>query len=800
MKKLLYFILAAAALTACTDELIPDALIQEENLVFTARISNTQTRTNINRATGKVSWEEGDIIRINGTEYLAHPDGTDPALATFTVKDETSRGAFRDSDGKFNATYGSAGEQIYDPDGANCPMSAVSTTTELNFTNDCGVLRINVNADGVSVIRVRTDGYGIVCDPAVDISTAKDFYLAVPAGEYKNFKIRFYTSGNLTSTKTFNGTLTVVKNEIQPVTFSAPLEFVASSEQLDGIFSVSPYDKVQFSPGILQYQASTGDWRFAKDQLSFIGDNPGNSVKSGRETQSDWIDQFGWGATGFNEYGQKPYANGNNNSVYKTQASNASTEMLTIENKADWGYAYSVANGVTGWYTMSWPEWDYLLFNRPASTVNNVANARYALIIVNGTNGVLVFPDEFTWDNSTMGTPPASINSGNSSWNGTDYTLDQFEAMEAEGAVFMPATGYIRPDGYQQAGTMGSHWTSTTNGANNAVTLDFGSGTPASCNSNRYTRCTVRLVKKLPEPAEKTEPLPGVFSLSVVEKAQFAPGNLQYQASTDSWRFAKDQISYFGQCPGNSTTTGRETQRYWIDLFGWGSSGYNADGAKPYTFSTDNALYKTRSVANATEKLTLANMADWGYAYNIGHDTEGWFTMTDEQLLYLINTRAASTVNGTENARYACVIIRGIRCLALFPDQFEWDNATMGTAPATINMSESSWNTTNYTYAQYLAMEAAGMVFLPAAGYYNTSFQNINTYGAYWTRSASSATNAFSLDFNGSGPRSGHPDRYESNRRDHSAVRLVRLAVNPGGDVNAGGQLSDFPTNDLPDE
>lgn len=35
--------------------------------------------------------------------------------------------------------------------------------------------------------------------------------------------------------------------------------------------------------------------------------------------------------------------------------------------------------------------------------------------------------------------------------------------------------------------------------------------------------------------------LPGLFSISPTQQVQFSQGNLQYQASTNTWRFAENQ-------------------------------------------------------------------------------------------------------------------------------------------------------------------------------------------------------------------------------------------------------------------
>ncbi|MBR7035054.1 MAG: hypothetical protein IKI25_04755, partial [Bacteroidales bacterium] len=68
-------------------------------------------------------------------------------------------------------------------------------------------------------------------------------------------------------------------------------------------FSVSADKKVYFSQGNLQYQASTGTWRFAEHQYDIIGDGDDNANIS--STNSGWIDLFGWGTSGYN--GKNPY-------------------------------------------------------------------------------------------------------------------------------------------------------------------------------------------------------------------------------------------------------------------------------------------------------------------------------------------------------------------------------------------------------------------------------------------------------------------------------------------------------------
>ena len=82
------------------------------------------------------------------------------------------------------------------------------------------------------------------------------------------------------------------------------------------------------------------------------------------------------------------------------------------------------------------------MFNtRTASTVNGTPNARYAKAQVADIHGVILFPDNYTHPSGV--TLPSGINAtGDAGWNGNNYTADQFELMEDNGAVFLPAAGY----------------------------------------------------------------------------------------------------------------------------------------------------------------------------------------------------------------------------------------------------------------------------------------------------------------------------------------------------------------------
>ena len=89
--------------------------------------------------------------------------------------------------------------------------------------------------------------------------------------------------------------------------------------------------------------------------------------------------------------------------------------------------------------------------------------------------------------------------------------------------------------------------------------------------------------------------LPGRFTVNAEGlQVQFAQGNLQYQASSNTWRFAEHQYDIVGDATiGNVYENGVKSDNTaissdydgWIDLFGWGT------GINPTLATTENGDY-----------------------------------------------------------------------------------------------------------------------------------------------------------------------------------------------------------------
>ena len=108
---------------------------------------------------------------------------------------------------------------------------------------------------------------------------------------------------------------------------------------------------------------------------------------------------------------------------------------------------------------MTRTEWSYLLFNRSASTVNGTADARYAKAVVNGVNGLILFPDTYTHPSDVDA--PANINNSAATYNGNTYGTAHFEKMQAAGAIFLPCTGRRNSGQIMDINDNGYYWAST---------------------------------------------------------------------------------------------------------------------------------------------------------------------------------------------------------------------------------------------------------------------------------------------------------------------------------------------------
>ena len=232
------------------------------------------------------------------------------------------------------------------------------------------------------------------------------------------------------------------------------------------------------------------------------------------------------------------------------------------------------------------------------------------------------------------------------------------------------------------------------------------------------------------------------FSVSATKQVYFSPGNLWYQATTNTYKFAEKQSDIVGESGNDSVAADYDG---WIDQFPWGSSGFKE--IHPYTRNYSETrdgktIYDTMHIPGMTGEY--ANF-DWG-VYNAisngGNQARLWRTLTSEEWNYLFNSRSGGP------SKRAPARVNGIAGMVLLPDTWNNDSTPSGLefnlAPPNSASSYQIWATNEYNALQWSQMEAKGAVFLPAAGSqysvgswehcsHNNPDSSNDIYLKYWT-------------------------------------------------------------------
>lgn len=343
-------------------------------------------------------------------------------------------------------------------------------------------------------------------------------------------------------------------------------------------------------------------------------------------------------------------------------------------------------------------------------------------------------------------------------------------------SIFLPSAGY-RNDQLYQNGYAGNYWSNSNVGyaPYYAWQVYFDSGTKKKYDQYRYDGLSVRPVYESEEIGGEIEPgdvkiengaIQAAFSVSADKQVYFSMGNLQYQASTGLWRFAENQYDMIKGDNGNIS----ETYEGWIDLFGWGTSGWNsgANAYQPYSTTSNYFDYYVGGSYSNSLTGSYAN-ADWGVYNKIsngGNQSEMWRTLTKDEWYYLINNRPNA------DKLYSQGSVDGVTGFIILPDNW--------TVPSTISFTHQAgnWIKNSYSLDKWNVMQSYGAVFLPGAGMRsNTNWTCFSIGdGSYWSSSCddieneNSEFNAYCMYFNNYSVTADS----RGNRRMGRSVRLVQ--------------------------
>ena len=285
--------------------------------------------------------------------------------------------------------------------------------------------------------------------------------------------------------------------------------------------------------------------------------------------------------------------------------------------------------------------------------------------------------------------------------NGGSGTMDSGSVVEGE-TYTIPENKFTEP-----AGTLRSFagWNTAADGSGTAYAAG---ATIESVTAN------ITLYAQWTKPS---------FSVSTTEKVYFSKGNLYYDGN--SWNFENNQYDFRTYEEKNSCING-VVKTDGTPSDNWGLFGWSTDGGTP-----PSANYKPWGINNSTDNSDCSgDFKNWGEnaISNGGGTANTWRTLSSAEWDYLLKTRSDAN-------RFAKANVNGVKGLLIFPDGYNGGTAISGiTGVAAVNDNMEGFPGTSIDDDTWSAMEAAGVVFLPAAGFRNGSnVIAVDSGGYYWS-------------------------------------------------------------------
>ncbi len=361
-------------------------------------------------------------------------------------------------------------------------------SVESDNYNICGNVEVDM-ASPISVAPVPESGDNLV---TMDFSvtplkidqgaTAQVQIPVLPVGDNNHFTISVTVKkdGDPNITKTF--TKTQAGSQAHYALGRAEMGYAPMT--VGFTFNIGSTQKAIISQGNLQAVTtdswSSYTWKFAANQYDVVESANVSTDYAGSST----VSLFGYGTSGHSN-GQTCY---NPNST-----STSATDYLSgsLTGNRDWGYN-AITNGGNvvnyGWRTPTATEGDYLF-----------ANNTNGLATIDGTHtGIVILPNDWSLPDGCSFT--AGYGGG---YTTNTYTIAQWRKMEANGAIFLPWTGYRNGTNYNTSNYI-DYWTATFVGSiiSRKMHYDVNGGgyqesTQESTKTNRSLGYPVRLIKDI---------------------------------------------------------------------------------------------------------------------------------------------------------------------------------------------------------------------------------------------------------------------------------------------------------------
>ena len=392
-----------------------------------------------------------------------------------------------------------AGTMNFSLSGGTSPKDSGSITLSPITTNGSKSVRLyNINQ---SIPSGEDAEFFIYCAP-VENDTLTVVVTGAPAGYGTTYNLAFQKAGSSTSG------VTIARNDLARTT----VDMADVWPRIDGKFAVSDTKQVYFACGNLQYNLSSGDWRFAPmgtmaytmvpanfnfnnpvaymmEPTGNVGNNYTNFI-SNYPANEGWMSLFGWGTSG--EGGCLPTLTSTNAADYyqADSYSGPAAPRMACTNY-DWGVKNAIINPLAEnpsipdpagtWRMLTTEEWEYLLNNRTNQWGHNYVN----VVMDNGTSmpGFLIYPQGVT-------EKPDCVTS-DLLWFGrnmANITQKEFEdLLYFVGCAFLPMYS-------ERTGTTVSilddnechYWTASDSTAEWALTLSLKTELPATAGRTAY--------------------------------------------------------------------------------------------------------------------------------------------------------------------------------------------------------------------------------------------------------------------------------------------------------------------------
>lgn len=439
------------------------------NMVSIRMSPDGGAKTNVNPATGEVTFEDGDEILVaNGGRYVGKLSCEDGVFCGSIVNPVTNDYLHFYHIGNIEVeslVAGSTAECIFNiTDQINSlpvisyghsyeKYSSGTTSYEARLENKCALVKFDVSTPSASAatcvlglknkVHIYFDGAGF------EYGVEDDGKILLPSGEGARWAILLpqdeMSAGEEGSA--FSGRYVGHRGEIPEINigeaYGGGVEVVMNTitqpeGALNGLFTVNDEGRqVVFSKANLSYVKADAAWRFLDEQYITV-ERDNNAYIGTNCSRLDVITLFEWGQSGYN-HGAVSYLPYHTDVVqgdfYVYGDFNCS--LYDHTGKADWGYNKIANGGMTNkqWRCLTGDELDYIFTGRQD------AADKYAKATVVDNKGVVILPDEWEDPYDECFTGGDEVDFGLN-----DYTESEWRLMEENGAVFMPYAGSRNKD------------------------------------------------------------------------------------------------------------------------------------------------------------------------------------------------------------------------------------------------------------------------------------------------------------------------------------------------------------------